>query len=163
MNNKLAIAIVALMVAVLAAPAVMGDDVDYIATVTSGQSTSITGTPNGAFNAVDSPSNFTDNVISDSITCENVGNADASVNAKFITNVSGSYGLTTTADDLIDGSNFELGNSSSGFTALTDNGDEVPLGYGVPAMSSVNYDARLKVDSGQAAGEYTGTVQLIFS
>ena len=160
MENKLAIAIVALMVVALAAPAVMADDVGYSATVGTGQSTSVTAS-DGAFGNVNAGSDFADNVKADSITCQNVGNADASVNASFLSNVSGTtYGLVN-ASNVIGGSNFKLGNST--FNALTDSGAEVTLSDGVPAASTVTYDAKLKVPAGQAAGAYTGTVQLIFS
>ena len=159
MKNKLAIAIVALMVAALAAPLVMADDVPYTATVTSGQSTSVTASI-GTFSDVECPSDFDDNVITNSITCENVGNAAASVAAKFTTGDGTTYGLTK-GSDVIGGSNFQLGDLT--FDTLNDAGSDVTLTDGVPATSTVTYDAKLKVPSGQASGSYGGTVQLTFS
>lgn len=156
MNNKLVIAIAALMMAALATPAVIADPVDYSATVISGQSTSVTAS-NGAFGDVASPSVFADNEITDSITCQNVGNADATVSAAFTTNDGTTYGLTS-ATDVIGGSNFQLG-----VDTLNDAGTGVTLTGGVPATSTVTYNARLQVPSGQTGGLYGGTVELTFS
>ena len=159
MENKLAITIVALMVVALAAPAVMATNTaEYSATVTTGQNTAITNV-SGAFGGVAPASDFNDNRINNSITCENVGNVDASVNATFTTSYNGTNGLTTSSD-VIGGSNFELGDTN--FNALTDSGAEVTLTDGVAANSIVTYDAKLKVPAGQAAGAYNGTVNLIF-
>ena len=168
MENKLAIVIVALMVAALAAPAAMAvialNDVDYSATVTSGQSTSVT-LSDGTFGSVVTGSDFADNIIEDSITCQNLGTDAATVDAAFTTNngsggtVYGLKHLTTT--DMIGGSNFQLGVST--FDTLNDDGSDVTLADGVAASSTVGYDAKLKVLAGQPAGSYSGNVQLTFS
>jgi hypothetical protein len=162
MENKLVIAIATLMVVALAAPVVMAADVSYSATVGSGQSTSVTAS-DGAFGNVNAGSDFADNVKENSITCQNVGNAAASVAAKFTSSVTAStapYGLVS-GTDVIGGSNFQLGNST--FNTLNDAGTDVTLTDGVPAASTVTYDAKLQVPSGQTAGVYGGTVQLTFS
>jgi hypothetical protein len=162
MENKLVIAIATLMVVALAAPVVMAADVSYSATVGSGQSTSVTAS-DGAFGNVNAGSDFADNVKENSITCQNVGNAAASVTAKFTSSVTAStapYGLVS-GTDVIGGSNFQLGNST--FNTLNDAGTDVTLTDGVPAASTVTYDAKLQVPSGQTAGVYGGTVQLTFS
>lgn len=159
MENKLVIAIAALMVVALAAPVVMADDVNYSATVGSGQSTSVTAS-DGAFSNVNAGSDFADNVKANSITCQNVGNADASVAAQFTSNDGTTYGLVS-GTYVIGGSNFQLGDST--FDTLNDVGTDVTLTDGVPAASTVIYDAKLQVPSGQAAGAYAGTVQLTFS
>jgi len=163
MENKMAIAIVALMVVALAAPAAMAlNDVTYSATVGSGQSTSVTAS-DGAFGNVNAGSDFDDNVKTNSITCQNVGNAAASVAAKFTSSVTADtapYGLVS-GSELISASNFQLGDTN--FNTLNNDGSDVTLTDGVPAASIVTYDAKLQVPSGQAAGSYSGTVQLTFS
>jgi hypothetical protein len=162
MENKLVIAIATLMVVALAAPVVMAAEVSYSATVGSGQSTSVTAS-DGAFDNVNAGSDFADNVKENSITCQNVGNAAASVAAKFTSSVTAStapYGLVS-GTDVIGGSNFQLGDST--FNTLNDAGTDVTLTDGVPAASTVTYDAKLQVPSGQTAGVYGGTVQLTFS
>ena len=159
MEKKIAIALAALMVAALAAPVVMASDVPYSATVTGGQSTSVT-TSNGAFGSVKTGSDFDTNVITASINCTNLGTDAASVAAKFITNVETTYGLVNDTN-VIGGSNFQLGNAI--FNALNDEGTDVMLTDGVPAGANVAYHAKLQVPAGQALGSYTGTVQLTFS
>lgn len=162
MNKKIAIALTALMVAALAAPVVMADVVPYSASVTGGQSTSVT-TSNGAFGSVKTGSGFDTNVITASINCTNVGTDAASVAAKFITSVvtdTAPYGLVNSTN-VIGGSNFMLGNAT--FNALNDGGTDVTLTDGVPAEATVAYHAKLQVPAGQALGSYTGTVQLTFS
>ena len=159
MEKKIAIALAALMVAALAAPAVMADNVPYSATVTGGQSTTVT-TSNGAFGSVETGSGFETNVITASINCTNVGTDAASVAAKFLTNNGTIYGLVNDTN-VIGGSNFMLGNAT--FNALNDEGTDVMLTDGVPAGANVAYHAKLQVPAGQALGSYTGTVQLTFS
>jgi len=160
MENKLVITMVALMVAALAVPAAMAlNDVDYSATVGTGQSTSVTAS-DGAFGNVNAGSDFEDNVKTDSITCQNVGNVDATVAAKFTTDSSGTHGLVS-GTDVIGGINFKLGDSN--FDLLNNGGTDVTLTDGVLKGTTVTYDAKLKVPAGQAAGAYSGTVQLTFS
>lgn len=159
MEKKIAIALAVLMIAALAAPVVMADNVPYSATVTGGQSTSVT-TSNGAFGSVKTGSDFDTNVITASINCTNLGTDAASVAAKFISNVDITYGLVNNTN-VIGGSNFKLGNAT--FNALNDEGTDVMLTDGVPAGANVAYHAKLQVPAGQALGSYTGTVQLTFS
>ena len=159
MEKKIAIALAALMIAALVAPAVMADNVPYSATVTGGQSTTVT-TSNGAFGSVKTGSGFDTNVITASINCTNVGTDAASVDAKFISNSGTTYGLVN-GTNVIGGSNFQLGNAT--FNALNDGGTDVSLTDGVPAEANVAYHAKLQVPAGQALGSYTGTVQLTFS
>ena len=159
MEKKIAIALAALMVAALAAPAVMAATVDYSATVTGGQNTAIDGTPNGAFGSVKTGSILDANVIANSVTLNNTGTDAAIVNAKFTTSVGGIYGLNSTIN-VIGGSNFTLGNSS--FPMLSNANVDTQLD-GVPAEATVVYHAKLQVPAGQALGSYTGTVQLTFS
>jgi len=159
MEKKIAIALAVLMIAALAAPVVMAGDVPYSATVTGGQSTTVTSS-NGAFGSVKTGSGFETNVITASINCTNAGTDAASVAAKFLTNSGTIYGLVNDTN-VIGGSNFMLGNAT--FNALNDEGTDVMLTDGVPADANVAYHAKLQVPAGQALGSYTGTVQLTFS
>ena len=159
MEKKIAIALAVLMIAALAAPVVMADNVPYSATVTGGQSTTVISS-NGAFGSVKTGSGFETNVITASINCTNVGTDAASVAAKFLTNNGTIYGLVNDTN-VIGGSNFMLGNAT--FNALNDEGTDVMLTDGVPADANVAYHAKLQVPAGQALGSYTGTVQLTFS
>ena len=160
MEKKIAIALAALIVAALVAPAVMAANVPYSATVTGGQSTTVTSS-NGAFGSVKTGSGFETNVITASINCTNLGTDAASVAAKFLTNNGTTYGLVNDTN-VIGGSNFKLGIAT--FNALNDGGTDVTLTDGVPAGgATVAYHAKLQVPAGQALGSYTGTVQLTFS
>lgn len=159
MEKKIAIALAALMVAALVAPAVMADNVPYSATVTGGQNTQINPPTNGTFGSVKTGSTLDANVISNSVTLENTGTDEAIVNAKFTTSSSGIYGLTNVSG-VIGGSNFTLGNTTWPLLKNTDLNTQLD---GVPAGETKIYKAKLQVPAGQALGSYTGTVQLTFS
>jgi hypothetical protein len=159
MENKLAIAIAALMVAALAAPAVMADDVEYSATVTGAANVAVTLT-NVTFGDV---SAGTEKEITNSLKLNNTGNAAADVSAKFITNVSNNFGLLN-ASNVIDAEHFKIGTNGNEIP-LYNNGTARPLGptNQVPASQIKNYDAKLFVPVGQALGSYSGDVQLIIT
>jgi hypothetical protein len=159
MNKKIAIAMAALMVAALAAPAVIADTASYSATVQSGQSTTTT-TNSGAFGNIVKGNSKT---LTSSLTLNNVGDVAATVNAKFTTFASGTYGLTN-GTNVIGGSNFTLGKTGS-LIALSNANTDTSLtpANNVPAAGSVNYDANLNVPGTQAAAAYSGTVQLTFA
>ena len=164
MENKLAITIVALMVAALAAPAVMADNVNYEANVISGQNTAVTINPGGN-NFGDVTPGSVDNENVDSLTLTNSGNADANVHAKFTTaNATSVYGLVS-APNAIPGNKFKIGINEAEL-ALNDGDVADPgialIGSEVPANDAVNYDVILDVPAGQVSGLYTGTVQLTF-
>lgn len=164
MKNKITIAIVALMVAALVAPGVMAADVGYSATVVSGQNTAVVLPTDGAFEDVSTGTDFDANVILNSVTLNNTGTDAASVAAKFTTSFEGTYGLTkgTPTTAVISGDNFQLGDEN--FDALDPDGNPVTLTNGVPALTTVTYDAKLRVPVGQELGAYdTGNVLLIFS
>lgn len=158
MENKLVIAIAALMVIALAAPVVMAADVDYTANVVT---SSITVTTNNA--AFGNLLAGTTNEITNSLTLTNGGGAAADVDAKFIGNVSGLHGLIS-GTNVIGAGNFSLGTNGNE-TALINDGTNIALGVNnqVPASGSVDYDAILAVPAGQAVASYTGNVQLTFT
>lgn len=159
MENKLAIAIAALMMVALAAPAVMAADVSYTASVvTSDVVVTQVGTAFGDLLA------GTSKEITGSLTLTNNGGAAADVDAKFTTPTGGStYGLISVAD-VIGGSNFQIGTDGNEIT-LNDAGTDTALGINnqVPASGSASYDAILAVPASQAVGNYAGTVQLTFT
>ncbi|MCK5217324.1 MAG: hypothetical protein KAJ93_06030 [Methanosarcinales archaeon] len=164
MENKLVIAIVALMVAALAAPAVMAATVNYEASVVT---SSVTVTTPGGTTFGDLLAGTTDNEITGSLTLANNGGADAIVDAKFTTNdgeATPTYGLTTTSNNVIGGNHFKIGTDGYEF-ALSYEDSDTALGSDnqVPAGESVSYNAILDVPSGQAPGIYSGTVQLTFT
>ena len=161
MENKLVIAIAALMVVALAAPVVMAaSNVDYTANVvTSSVTVSPTGTAFGDLLAGGTKE------ISPSLTLSNSGGAAADVDAKFTSTTAtpSTYGLVS-GTDVIGGSNFKIGKNTFE-TALLDTLTDTSLGDDnrVPASGSVDYDAILDVPASQAAGSYSGTVQLTFT
>ena len=174
-TKKIAVILAVMMVAAaMAAPAVMGAESDtatYSATVQGMQNTYISAFTNVDFGSVAAGSDFADNELHPSLTLTNEGNNDATVNAKFTTQAAAGgqndYGLNgstdiLTAKVLIDGTNFKLG--VDGFeTALTNTSVNTPLtGSNVPASSSVDYDAQLRVPSNQKPDLYNGTVLLTF-
>ena len=158
MENKIAIAMAALMVVALAAPAVMAHDANYSATVTGTANVAVT-LNDGTFGGVAAG---TETEITDSLELNNTGNAAADVSAKFITNVSGNHGLVN-ASNVIGADNFKIGTDGNE-TALNPDGSDKPLGIDnrVPALQIRNYDAKLNVPVGQALGSYSGTVRLTF-
>jgi hypothetical protein len=163
MENKIVIAIATLMVVALAAPVVMAvGEVEYSATVGSGQNTAVTIIDAG-FGTVTAGS--TGNEIGGSLTLTKTGNVAASVSAAFTTVVDSIYGLTDSTNVyVIGGSNFKIGVDTKE-AALDDTVTPTALGLdnNVPANGAVNYDAILDVPAGQYATAYAGTVQLTFS
>jgi len=159
MKNKItiAIAIVALMVAALAAPAVLAD-VDYtVSVVTSEVYVDIIYADFGDLLAGGN------NLIEDSLNLTNSGGAAAAVTAEFTTNNTANvYGLITASDYVIPAASVTIDEQT-----MSNLGDPVSLNQ-VPAHSEgtdgqVLYDAELTVPSPQATGDYTGNVLLIFT
>ena len=163
-TKKIVVALAVMMVAAMAAPAAMGADVGYSATVGAGQNTVLTeGTGGYGFETVSSPS--ADNKIDDTFKLNNNGNKAAAVNAKFTTNVGATFGLTKGATDVIGGSNFSLKAVDGGTeNALNDEGTDVLLSYQVPADGNDHsYDAWLDVPALMPDGTYNGDIRLTFS
>ena len=147
MENKLVIAIVALMVAALVAPGVMADTVEYSANVKAGQSISA--------------------ILNDG-TFEDVLQGDSST-------ITGSLTLTNTGDSTglvqVSGVDFTSGGNIMPIGSLAINSqtittslvDLVTLDEAGGSTPSVTYDAALNVPGGQAVGLYSTTVTLEFS
>jgi len=157
MNNKLAIAIVALMVAALAAPAVMAADVSYSANVGSAANVVVSGEPDSAFGGVSAGTTHTK---SPSIILINSGNAVGTVTAQFTTNVSGNFGMIS-GTEVIPANALTIDEQ-----ALDNSGSSVTLSSVPPHAGSsdgtVSYNATLTIPLGQTPVEYTGNVLLTF-
>lgn len=145
--------------AVVAMPA-YAENVGYNANVSQGQSTSIT-FQDGNFGTI---LLNTSKMITPSVTLLNAGDMNASVEAKFNTNVSGIFGLVK-GGDVIGASNFSLRYSIGPgiFTNLNDNGVNVLLPFIIdPNAGPTDIDARLFAPSSAVTGSYIGTVVLTF-
>jgi len=94
-----------------------------------------------------------------SLTLNNTGAASAAIKAVFKTNVTGTYGLKGTGENIISGTNFELGLDGDE-KALTNTTDTTFISI-IPAGVEVTYAANLVVPAGQAADDYSGIVELI--
>lgn len=152
MNNKTIIALIAFSVIVTGA---MADTVPYTVTVYEGQNTILT------VNAADfgSMARGETGEIVDSLTFVNNGDMDASVAAKFTTNVSGVYGMVG-GTNVIGGNEFSMGEDDAEF-ALTTDGSSVVTGN-VTAGASVGHNAILHIPSDAVSGAYTGDVEVIY-
>ncbi len=101
-------------------------------------------------------------IINNSVTLNNTGDVNATVDAKFNDSMCGVYGLVS-GSNVLNATNFNLRKAPSGsWTALNNSGADVRVaiasGYGAITI----LDARLYVPSGQPAGAYNGTVVLTF-
>jgi len=150
MQNKLAITIVALMVAALVAPAVMGatsGSASYEATVFTGQNTVVNSSSTGDFGSVQEGGNAT---IGSSLILNNDGGWEATVSAA-------SDGL---ADEALVGAtltDLKLTKDSNTYDVVVGASLDNILPSG-----SATYGATLIVPSGQTAGVYSGTIDLTF-
>ncbi len=157
MENKIAIAIVALMVAALAAPVVMAADVSYSASVGSTANV-VVSSSDSAFGTVSTGTAYTK---SPSITLTNSGNAVGTVTAEFTTDVSGSYGMVSVSNDVIPADALTIDGYALNNDGSHDTLSQVPAHDGTND-GTVSYDAVFTVPVGQTPGTYTGNVQLTF-
>lgn len=96
--------------------------------------------------------------ITSSLILNNTGDMPAKVEARFSSNVSGVFGMVN-GTNVLNASNLALGNST--LVPLSNSGAEVQVGVASPGLTALT--ARLSVPVEQTAGEYSGTVILIFS
>ena len=157
MNNKLAIAIVALMVAAVVAPGVMADDVSYTATVGSAANV-VVSSSDSAFGAVSAGTAYTK---SPSITLTNSGNAIGTVVAEFTTSVSPTEHGMVSGSEVILAEHLTIDGQALNNDGTTDTLTSVPAHDGIND-GIVSYDAVLTVPVGQTSAIYTGNVQLTF-
>ena len=128
----------------------------YSATVTSGQNTIIESS-NSLFGPISRGKSKT---LNDSVVLNNTGIISAKVEARFIDNIAGAFGLVSDSGDLLNATNFALGVSGA-FVQLNNNGGNVQVTNVPPGITGL--DARLSIPSDQSLGDYSGTVILTFS
>lgn len=147
-------------------PAAMGDPTgtptDFTITISSGQNTAVTTNTSTAFSAALAGST---NEIADSFDLTNVGNVESTVNAKFTTYRTTTYGLNGSTS-VIPGTSFsmtEVVADSYISLAATDTGTAI-TGSNVAADAVADvWKVKLIVPSGQVAEAYSGTVELTFA
>jgi hypothetical protein len=133
-------------------------DVGYNATVASGQSTSVVAT-NGIFGTILVGQS---KIINNSVTLNNTGDVNATVDARFNDSRGGVYGLVSGAN-VLNASNFDLRGPPTGiWTALNNSGADVRVATAQAFGTITVLDARLYVPPSQPGGSYSGTVVLTF-
>lgn len=169
MNRKrttaLSLFMILMMIGIMMLPASMastGEPTAFTITINSGQSTTVTTNTSTTFDAALAGST---NEIADSFDLTNVGNAIATVDAKFTTSRSATFGLNGSSY-VIPGTAFAMTEvTADSYVALvaTDTDTEI-TGSEVAADAVADvWKVRLIVPSGQEADSYSGTVQLTFS
>ena len=103
---------------------------------------------------------FTDNIITDSIVLTNTGDADATVSVNFTSSYGGIFGMVN-GTYIISASNFAFG--STVWNTLNDNGTTAILSDKVPAGYDTHYEARIRIPAGQPALDYAGIIEVLFS
>lgn len=158
MNKYIIGAMFVIAIALLTLPS-YADNVGYDATVVSGQNTFIQ-TSNGNFGTILVGESKT---ITGSVTLNNTGDVNATVDAKFSTNVSSVYGLVD-GSNVLNATNFALNETSvtRTWTDLNNTGADVRIGKALPNSVLTVLDAKLLVPAAQPAGAYSGTVVLTF-
>ncbi|VVB87095.1 Uncharacterised protein [uncultured archaeon] len=133
-------------------------DVGYNATVVSGQNTFVVAT-NGSFGTILVGQS---KIINNSVTLNNTGDVNATVDARFNDSVGGAYGLVS-GFNVLNATNFDLKETNFGsWTALNNTGADVRVAT-APAFGTITIlDARLFVPLNQPGGAYSGTVILTF-
>ena len=139
-----------------------GSPTDFTITISSGQNTAVTTNTSTAFSAALAGST---NEIADSFDLTNVGNVESTVNAKFTTFRTTTYGLNGSTS-VIPGTAFSMSEVvADSYVALaaTDTGTPI-TGSNVAADAAVDvWKVKLIVPSGQVAEAYTGTIELTFA
>jgi len=158
MNKTIVVAIfVTAIMATVAMPS-FAADVGYNATVAGGQNTFIVAT-NGSFGTILTGQS---KIINNSVTLNNTGDTNATVDAKINDSRSGIYGLVSGSNVLAAG-NFSLRQApSGGWTALNNGGTDARVAIALPSGTITILDARLFVPTNQPGGAYNGTVILTF-
>lgn len=102
-------------------------------------------------------------IINNSVTLNNTGDVNATVDARFNDSRGGIYGLVSGPYYVLGAGNFSLAKSPYGsWTALNNSGADVRVAI-APGFGAITIlDARLFVPPIQPAGAYNGTVILTF-
>lgn len=149
--------IIVMLMAMVALPS-FADNVGYNATVASGQNTFVVAS-NGSFGTILVGQS---KVINNSVTLNNTGDVNATVDARFNDSRGGIFGLVS-GSNVLNATNFALGKASTGsWTALNSSGADVRVTTAQPFGAITILDARLFVPVAQPGGAYSGTVILTF-
>ena len=127
--------------------------------VAAGQNTVITSSSTN-FSANKAGTDFTDNIITDSLVLTNTGDANATVSVNFTSSYGGVFGMVN-GTYVIGASNFALGTTV--WNTLNDDGTTAVLTDEVPTLSDLHYEARVRIPPGQAALDYVGIIEVLFS
>ncbi len=157
MDKALVVAIFVMAMAIVAMPS-FAANVGYNATVAGGQNTFIVAT-NGSFGTILIGQS---KIINNSVTLNNTGDVNATVDARFSDSRGGVYGLVS-GSNVLPAGNFSLRKAPIGsWTALNNGGNDtrvaIAQGYGTITI----LDAKLDVPLTQPGGAYNGTVVLTF-
>ena len=112
------------------------------------------------FSANKAGTDFTDNIITNSLVLTNTGDANATVSVNFTSSYGAVFGMVN-GTYLIAASNFALG--STVWNTLNDDGTATVLTDKVPAGSNTHYEARARIPPGQPALDYVGIIEVLFS
>lgn len=158
MKKALLVVAIFVMAATMVAMPSFAANVGYNATVAGGQNTFVVAT-NGSFGTILVGQS---KIINNSVTLNNTGDVNATVDARFNDSRGGVYGLVSGLN-VLNASNFDLRGPPTGiWTALNSSGADVRVaiapGYGAITI----LDARLYVPPSQPGGSYSGTVILTF-
>lgn len=159
MKKTLVVAIFVIAMATIAMPT-FAADVGYNATVASGRNTFVVAT-NGSFGTILVGQS---KIINNSVTLNNTGDVNATVDAKFNDSRGGVFGLVS-GGFVLNASYFELRKTNENmgaWTSLNNSGANVRAAIARAFGVITALDARLTVPSGQPAGAYNGTVVLTF-
>lgn len=158
MNKTLVVAIFVTAIMAMVAMPSFAANVGYNATVAGGQSTSVVAT-NGSFGTILVGQS---KIINNSVTLNNTGDVNATVDARFNDSRSGIYGLVSGLNVLPAG-NFTLRQAPfGGWTPLNNSGADVRVAIAPGLGTITTLDAQLGVPSNQPGGSYSGTVVLTF-
>lgn len=130
----------------------------YTATVTTTQQNTFIQDVNGSFGSIRVGQS---RVISNSVILNNTGDANATVDARFINNLNETYGFIS-GSNVLNATNFAFGAASTGsWTPLHNNGSNARV-VTVPFGAIIALDARLDIPVTQPPGDYSGIVVLTF-
>lgn len=161
MKKALAVAVLVMAMAIIAMPS-FAENVGYNATVAGGQNTFVVAT-NGSFGTILVGQS---KIINNSVTLNNTGDVNATVDARFNDSRGGVYGMVS-GGFVLNASNFAMAKTIENitvenWTVLSNSGTDVRVTIAQAFGAITRLAARLSVPSGQPAGAYNGTVVLTF-
>ena len=139
------------------------NSIGYSATVATGQNTYVQSS-NGTFGTILVGQS---KIINNSVTLNNTGDVNATVDARFNDSRNGTYGLVS-GGFVLNASNFALARTNENLAVenmnvLSDSGSDVRITIAQAFGAITRLAARLSVPQAQPAGDYRGTIILTFS